>query len=263
MFKKIFASELIRKMSNGRTSPCLIICEDGLRDVEVVVKFSSGCFQHERNLIIEAIAAMLGADLGLPIPEPFLVAIDEVFVDSIHDERLKTFIGGSNRLAFGSKKLPDGFAVWPTHGRIKEELSQTAAEVFIFDAIVINSDRRPENPNCLYSGREIGIFDHELSFASNQIMFWKAPWLEGGFDNMIMPNNHIFAPINFDVAPKQLERFKDAWNSIPDGRFQEYCDAIPKEWGNHDTFFQHTVEYLKKVRSNIPEIVSRGLECLS
>lgn len=263
MFKRVVASQLIRKMSNGRTTPCLIVCEDGDQDVELIVKFSSGCFQKERNLVIEAIAAMLAADLKLPIPEPFIVSIDEPFIESILDGDLKKLIVESNRLAFGSKKLPDGFAVWPTHGRVPNELSQTAAEVFIFDAIIANSDRVPKNPNCLFSGREIGIFDHELSLASNQILFWKAPWLEGGFDTICDPDNHIFAPSNFEAKPTDLERFRLAWDSIHDSRFQEYCEAIPFEWGDHDAYLQQTFEYLKQVKSNISAIVSRGLERLT
>lgn len=263
MFKQVAASQLVRKMANGRTSPCLIVCEDGLEDVELVVKFSAGCFEKEKNLVIEAIAAMLGADLGLPVPEPFLVDVDSAFVESVADSELKDLIQRSNRLAFGSKKLPDGFAVWPTNGRIPASLSQAAAEVFVFDAIIANSDRRPVNPNCLYTGNEIGIFDHELSFASQQILFWKAPWLEGGFDTISEPDKHIFAPANFEAKPKDLHRFESAWSSLPNSRFQEYCEAIPFEWGDHDAYLKQTVEYLNEVRSNIPEIVRRGLERLS
>lgn len=263
MFKKVLASQLVRQMTKGRTSPCLIVCEDDPEDVELIVKFSEGCFEKEKNLVIEAIAAMLGADLGLPVPEPFLVEVDEDFIGAIGDNELSALIRDSNRYAFGSRKLPDGFAVWPTNGRIPKNLSQVAAEVFVFDAIIANCDRRPQNPNCLYSGAEIGIFDHELSFASQQILFWKAPWLDGGFDTISDPDVHIFAPRHFEEKPKTLTRFESAWNLIPDSRFQEYCEAIPFEWGDHDDFLNATAAYLQEVKRNISEIVSRGLERIS
>jgi len=263
MLDKVIASRLERKMSKGRTSPCLITCERDQEDIELVVKFSAGCFEKEKNLVIEAIAAMLGADLGLPVPEPFLVEVDDAFINSVGSPELQQLIQASNRLAFGSRKLPDGFAVWPHNGRVPAALTQTAAEVFVFDAIIVNSDRRPENPNCLHTGEAVSIFDHELSFASQQVLFWKAPWLEGGFDNISLSSNHIFAPSNFDIKPTNLERFKSSWESIPESRFQEYCEAIPFEWGDHDSYLEDTVKYLKQVKSNISEIVTRGLEKLS
>lgn len=263
MLDKVTASRLERKMANGRTSPCLIVCETDQDDVELVVKFSEGCFEKERNLVIESIAAMLAADLGLPVPEPFLVEVDDIFINSIADQSLKDLMHRSNRMAFGSKKLPDGFAVWPNNGRVPASLTQTASEVFVFDAIIVNSDRRPENPNCLYTGDEIGIFDHELSFASQQVLFWKAPWLEGGFDAISSPLHHIFAPANFDVRPTNLDRFRNAWNQLPDQRFQAYCEAIPFEWGDHHAYLEDTVKYLREVKSRVSEIVTRGLEHLS
>lgn len=76
MLNRIFASRLERKMGNGRTKLCLITCEGATptaEDVQLVVKFSAGCMEREKNLAIEAIAAMLAADLTLPVPEPFLV----------------------------------------------------------------------------------------------------------------------------------------------------------------------------------------------
>lgn len=264
MFRKVIASQLVRKMTKGRTSPCLIVCDDGGLDIELVVKFSAGCFEKEKNLVIEAISAMLAADLGMPVPEPFMVAIDDAFIDAITDQELKSLVQRSNRLAFGSRRLPDGFAVWPTHGRVPAALAQTAAEVFVFDAIIVNCDRVPRNPNCLYSGNEIGIFDHELAFPNRQgILLWKEPWLDGGFDTISDPDNHIFAPCSFEAKPTDLERFKNAWDLIPEARFQAYCEAIPFEWGEHDTYLEQTVEYLKEVKSNISAIISRGLERLS
>ena len=55
-------------MGVGRTKPCLITCEGTTAedDVHVVVKFSAGCFEKEKNLAIEAISAMLAADLNYP-----------------------------------------------------------------------------------------------------------------------------------------------------------------------------------------------------
>jgi len=252
-------------MGVGRTKPCLITCEGTTAeddDVQVVVKFSAGCFEKEKNLAIEAISAMLAADLKLPVPEPFLIDIDDDFIGSISDAEIKAHITSSNRVAFGSKLLPNGFGAWLKNGRIPKELTQVAAEVFIFDAIIVNADRRPTNPNCLTTGEVIAIFDHELSFAMNQELFWKEPWHEQGFEKIAESTNHIFAPVFFEEKPLELNRFKAAWRNIPFERFRQYCEALPTEWVMDNDFLERIVIYLQDIQVNIETVVNRGLEKL-
>lgn len=250
-------------MGNGRTKPCLITCEGSVatdEDVQLVVKFSAGCHEREKNLAIEAIAAMLAADLELPVPEPFIVVVDDEFIGSIDDPQLKAFVHSSCRVAFGSKLVPNGFASWVKNGRIPVELTQIAAEVFVFDTIIINADRRPINPNCLTNGDEIAIFDHELSFGTE--LFWKEPWHENGFDMAARVENHIFSPSFFEQKPTELDRFKNAWKKLPVSRFRQYCEALPSEWVVDQQFLQRTVNYLLDIQGKIDLVVERGLEKL-
>ena len=57
--------------------------------IEVVVKFSAFCDQQQENLAIEAFAACLAGDLGLPIPEPLLVVIPDELAAIVPDEQRK------------------------------------------------------------------------------------------------------------------------------------------------------------------------------
>lgn len=99
---------------------------------------------------MEAIAAMLATDLDLPVPEPFLVALEPEFIAGLPDEIVATMARRSSPLAFGSQHLPPGYTSWPVGKAIPKEALATAAEIFAFDALIVNDDRRPENPNCLY-----------------------------------------------------------------------------------------------------------------
>lgn len=266
MLDRVIASRFERVASKGRTWPCILTCErvggDGT-DIEVIAKFSARCDQKERSLVVEALAAMLAADLELPVPEPFLVEVDDVFISSIPDKEIQEHIKASNRIAFGSARLPDSFVSWPGT-QVPEFLTDTAAEILIFDAIIRNSDRRAENPNCLYSGTEFGIFDHEASLLSpGLILFWKSPWDDGGFDNICELNNHIFGPTQYKTKPNKLERFEKAWNNLSENRLKEYFESLPFEWGDHDEYLQETFDYFCQVKRNISEIVNRGLEKLS
>ena len=46
-----------------------------------------------------------------------------------------------------------------------------AAEILAFDTFIANPDRTVENPNCQSNGREFAIFDHELAFRMEGILF--------------------------------------------------------------------------------------------
>lgn len=257
------ASRLIKPMDNGRTSPLLIECEDEHGAlIEVVAKFSRGCMEREKNLAIEALVSMLAADLELPIPEPFIVEIDAHFSASLQNPTISQHVNVSNRLAFGSRNLPSGFAVWSNGQTVPKSLTQEAAEIFVFDAIIVNSDRRPVNPNCLFSGIELAIFDHELALAPEQVLFWTPPWQPEGFDRITARENHIFSPPYFEVRPSDLDRFVNAWKNITLERFNEYRDAIPPEWINGN-YIEDSITYLTTAKTNIETIAANALHIFS
>jgi hypothetical protein len=84
-------------------------------DVELVVKFAGGCEGRTGALLREAVAALMAADLDLPVPEPFLVNLGPEFVATVPDTddryRLtKQHAAGSLGWNYGSKNLPAGFS---------------------------------------------------------------------------------------------------------------------------------------------------------
>lgn len=262
MLNTVQASRFIGTVGNGKTKPYRIECDDNDgNSYELIVKYSIGCHEREKSLALESIAAMLAADLGLPVPEPFVVAIDDDFINTITDHDVLDRLKQSNRLAFGSKHVPSGFSVWLPGQVIPDHLAEEAAEIFVFDALIINSDRRPCNPNCLFSGDALAIIDHELTFGI--ILFWIAPWLEGGFDGLVGAENHIFAKPYFNKVPTNLDRFVNAWESLSEERFQEYKKAIPPEWIQDVMFVDEIIAKLVNAKANIRNTVENALKALS
>ncbi len=206
MLARVTAVEYVRPMESGRTSPLLVRCarDDG-PIIEVVVKFSGFCDQHQENLAMESIAACLAGDLRLPIPEPLLVVIPDEWAAIVPDEERRKRILASARVAFGSKLVTGGYSVWTPDTRISEAMVDTAAGIFAFDAIIQNPDRRTENPNCLVRGESIRIFDHELAFGHRLMLNWQPPWAKGGLNWLETKGRHIFRPqlrrsmIDFDA----------------------------------------------------------------
>lgn len=260
MLKTVTATRFIKRMTNGRTLPCLIECEDESGNVyELVVKYSGNLFEKEKNLAIEAIVAMLAADLDLPVAEPFVVQLEPSFVGLVPELEVRQAMEKSCTLAFGITHVKQ-YSAWTNGQMIPKELTKTASEVAVFDQIVRNSDRRPENPNCLFLDSNVLIFDHELTFA--QILFWREPWKENGLSVLSSREHHIFAGPYFESAPLDFERFISAWEAISDNRFEEYKNALPRSWVYDENAIDEIMVYLKQVRTNIRTITSNAIEVL-
>lgn len=253
MLKLITAIRFDRRMTSGKTWPCLLagVSTDG-QEVEVVAKFSAGCERKVGGLVAEAIGAMLAADLDLPVPEPYLVEFDTDLANMLpgHEAELAARLRASVPMAFGLAKLPPGFAVLPKDKAIPQSLRAQAAEIFAFDALVQNPDRRPENPNCLLDGRSFAIFDHELAFLTEGVIGWQPPWKPGGLDIYKGTNRHIFFS---SLQGKNLDfsRIEGAWRAISDARLCEYRQSLPITWSDGRATAENALSYIAQVRENI------------
>ena len=251
MLEKVEATRFDRIMTKGRTTPLMMAAEfrDG-RIVELVGKFSQGGQIGANGLAREAISAMLAADLGLPVPHPLLVTISDAFIETVPDQQAATLLRQSLRVGFGSSKLPNGYVIWPEGNSVPKGLLVQAAEIFAFDALIQNGDRHPQNPNLQFKGQEIAIYDHELAFIWEEVLFWKPPWEPGGLDNIAQPSKHVF----FTAIKGQVidfSRFVGAWEAISDARLAQYQAALPVQWNAAADTIGKVLGLVRKLRDNI------------
>lgn len=207
---------------------------------------------------------MLAADLDLPIPEPVLVEFDAEFIGLIRsrDAALVERIANSAPLAFGSSKLPPGFAPLPRGKSVPQTLRAGAAEIFAFDALIQNPDRRPENPNCLLDGRSLAIFDHELAFVIHGIIGWRPPWEVGGLDMIKGASRHVFFA-ELQGKPNDFSRMMGAWQAVSDARLHEYRQALPLAWADGGNVADEILGYVARVRDNIEPALAEVARVLS
>ncbi len=255
-----------RPASVGKTKPCFVACalEDG-SEVELVLKFTAGCEMKERSLVAEAIAALLAADLDLPVPEPFVVAVEPDFIAALSDASVRSQARKSPRLNFGSKKLPAGFATYPTDKPLSRTLVSTAAEIFAFDHFIANPDRTVSNPNLLFNGREFAIFDHELAFFTEGILGWRPPWEPGGAQfpqNMPPQIRHVFLE---ELRGRKIEfdRLSGAFDGITNSRLAEYREALPDEWTQDPASVDGILGYIRELKERLPLAINQLLEALA
>ena len=173
-----------------------------------------------------------------------------IFIDSVADKASAALMRKSSHAAFGSKHLPPGFTTWPRDKSIPRDAIPVAAEIFAFDALIANDDRRVDNPNCQFRGASIAIFDHEMAFFIEGRIGWRPPWEPGSLEELRSPNRHLFfnqlvrERVNFD-------RLEGAWLAISDARLEQYMEALPEEWSAADDVAERALTHVGQVRNNI------------
>ena len=164
-------------------------------------------------------------------------------------------VGNSSALAFGSTRAPEQFSIWLPGSRIPEAMFPVAAAIFLFDAIIQNPDRRDANPNCLTSGQEIRIIDHELAFPHLWIAGWKPPWQTGGMDLLARPGQNIFfaqlRQRNIDFSP-----LRTAWAGLSEAHLQAYKMAMPAEWAAGQMAIDKALGLIADARDRIDDCLS-------
>ncbi len=198
MIPRLIAAHLHGFTKSGRTSPAVIGCEDdaGGSVGDFVLKLRGGLDRGETGLLCELLASRLATYFGLSVPDPVLVIIDRDFVElvasreatgpePIRAERIRKSLG----LNFGTRFLVD-LSPWPVEKSIPEAMWQGATEVFAFDGLIQNIDRRFDNQNLLTRGDSIFLFDHELAFSFLlEILASATPWR---LNTQRYLDNHVF-----------------------------------------------------------------------
>jgi len=250
----VTAIRFIRALTSGRTKPALFDCERRSGEaVSVVAKFSSG--QCGLNGIIrETLMSVLASDLNLPVPEPFLMQVERELIDSLPDE--EAALAGCMRSSvfptFACRQLPPGFHSWSADLRFPDRHIETAAEIFAFDALTLNPDRKVTNPNCMFNGKEFCIFDHELALATAGLgSLLPPPWKPGALDTLCQGAGEHLLFRTLKGQTVELTRLRNAWEGLSTKRFAEYEEALPKEWVEQRSILTDALAYLELLQQNL------------
>jgi hypothetical protein len=250
---QLTATQFIRPMSTGRNHPLLLGCEDSAAEpFEVVVKFR-GKEMDAKAQIAELVTAQLADDLGLQVPQPAVVNIPAGFDAIIAERDLAAMVKSSPGVNFGSVHLGAGFTTWPPGREPYGAQRDQAADVFAFDTLIQNPDRRAVNPNLWARSDKLGVYDHEqaFSFLSLPIIGGAPkPWLAAK-----QPKSFHFLEQHIFYRSLRGERldfgpFKEKLGRLTDGRVQGYVESIPAEWRSKDHFNDQIIEYLGEARKH-------------
>jgi len=249
MVRNLTAVQFTRFMTSGRTTPALLNCEDDLGNpagdwvVKLRGKVGPG------GLLRELIGSRLASHFELVVPEPALVTLEKSMVDLIlvADPSKGDVIERSIGLNFGSSELI-GYIEWPIDFRIPETIWQTAVDIFAFDALIQNPDRRFKNPNLLVKGDSLVIFDHETAFSFLKTIFPSAsPWVLSTEQYL---TDHAFYR-QLKSKEVDLMDFTARLKDLDDTAIDRILDEAPAEWNREEA--QKISKHLRTIRDHAEE----------
>lgn len=223
------ARRLDRVLTSGRTKPVVLECvladkhQSALR--LMVVKAMGPSEVTETGLMCELFGNLLARELGVQSPECALVNISLQMANALRP-RLHPpgFTGG---FGVGSEFMRAGLTtVTPDMTLMPEEQGQ-AMRLYAFDLLVQNPDRRRDNPNCAFVGKDIYAFDFEMCFSFVHLLFGQRNAWEVSQHEIAA--NHVF----HEALHKHIVNWKPFVQDVSrltEERLMQMTTRLPLEW---------------------------------
>ena len=152
--RTVTATRYVTPLREGGSLPGLTEADD---DGLYVVKFR-GAGQGVKALVAEVIVGELARALGPLVPELVTVELDPALGAAEPDPEIQELIVASAGLNLGVDFLPGALAYVPGGGFTPDP--ELAADVVWLDALTMNVDRTPRNPNLLVWHDRMWLIDH-------------------------------------------------------------------------------------------------------
>ena len=154
MLRTVTATRYVTPLREGGSLPALVEADD---DGLYVLKFR-GAGQGAKALVAELVVGEIARALGLPVPEIVLAELDPALGHAEPDPEIQDLIAASTGTNLALDFLPGSLALdAATAGALDPRL---AASVVWLDALAMNVDRTPRNPNLLVWHERLWLIDH-------------------------------------------------------------------------------------------------------
>jgi hypothetical protein len=154
----VTATRYVAPLREGGSLPGLVEADD---DGLYVMKFR-GAGQGPAALVAEVVAGELARALGLLVPELVVAELDPELARAEPDVEIQELADASVGENLGVDFLPGALPFTPAGARALDPA--LAADIVWFDALVMNVDRTPRNPNLLVWHGRTWLIDHGASF---------------------------------------------------------------------------------------------------
>jgi hypothetical protein len=220
-----------------------------LTSLPVVVKLLSS-----RGALLELVGSRLATHFGILVPGPAAVQIEQDFAD-VADGHLRKQVPPrkiGTGLNFGSRVV-NPMTTWLVNRMIPEAMFRDATNIFAFDALIQNTDRRVENPNLFTQGDSIYVYDHEETSFSFLVAISPSqkPWnLEGE----TYLERHVFYS-KLRAKEIDLKDFGQRLKALTKEVLAAIRQEVPPEWMHDD--LERIEDHLMKVRENRDKFIEQ------
>ena len=246
---------------SGRSKPLAMHCASisSPQITEYIVKLYGNLDLKQQSLARELYGSLLAYVMGFDTPDPAVINVPLRLADLAIQQKIKTDILNSPGLNFGSKTISPAI----TFENVPDGLFQSAVDIFAFDMLLRNPDRRVDKPNLFQNNSCFILYDHEMAFPySFPIMYLNSlpePWDLRG-DGFI--KNHImYLPIYQKRPDCSFDNFIVKLKEISDDIFDKIQEQIPDDWQGEGV--DNITAYLKKARDNADKFKKGLLEVLA
>lgn len=255
MLRTVAAVRYVTPFKEGGSLPGLVEADD---DGLYVVKFR-GAGQGSKVLIAELLCGELARAVGLNVPELVWIELDAALGRAEPDSEIRELLKASVGRNLALDYLPGSITFDPVAGPAPDP--KLAAEIVLFDSLVLNIDRTPRNPNMLSWHGGLWLIDHGAALYFHHS--WSAENALPGVSNPFPPvKDHVLLPFarDFDAAATRLQ------TALSDAFIDEATAAIPDEFlaGPRDGFPEvsaHRSAYaawLRARREAIPAVLEEA-----
>jgi hypothetical protein len=205
----------VTPLREGGSLPGLVEADD---DGLYVVKFR-GAGQGPGALVAEVVAGELARFVGLPVPELVLVELDPQIGVAEPDPEIQDLLIASPGLNLGVDFLPGalGFSA-PAAGADPE----FCANVVWLDALVMNLDRTPRNPNLLTWHGRTWLIDHGAALYPQHSQAGLAASAHDPFKLIVQ---HVLLPYAGSIADADARLASAAAEAVGGA-----IAAVPRAW---------------------------------
>jgi hypothetical protein len=228
--RTVTATRYVTPLREGGSLPGLVEADD---DGLYVLKFR-GAGQGPKALAAELLAGEVGRAIGLPVPELVFVELDPALGAAEPDPEIQELIAASSGRNLGMDFLPGALPFTP---KLPPE-AELAAAVVWFDALVLNVDRTPRNPNLLRWHGALWLIDHGAALyvhhGAGDPVARAGERFPAIRDHVLLPFAGSIADADADLAPR-----------LDAARVEELAGELPADWAPADVYARHLTARLE------------------
>jgi hypothetical protein len=238
VLRTVTATRYVTPLREGGSMPGLVEADD---DGLYVLKFR-GAGQGPKALAAELVAGEVGRALGLPVPELVFIELDPALGAAEPDPEIQELIAASGGRNLGMDFLPGAL---PFTSKRPPEPEQ-AADVVWFDALVLNVDRTPRNPNLLRWHGNLWLIDHGAALyvhhGGGDPVARAGERFPAIRDHVLLPYAGSIAEADARLAPR-LDR----------ARIEAIAAGLPGLWGDESVYGGHLAARVEGERAWVEE----------